>query len=80
MKTAEQLKIEYYKKIMENEDIVNIIEEITETFYIQVMKENKYHLHRKYPIDIAKKVAFCLRFIGYNVIEYKHGKLEVFIR
>lgn len=80
MKTAEQLRIDYYKKIMEDEEIVNILEEITETLYNKVLEENKTHLHRRYTIDVAKKIAFCLRFIGYNVIEYKHGKLEVFIR
>lgn len=80
MKTAEQLRIDYYKKIMEDEEIVNILEEITETLYNKVIEENKTHLRRRYAIDVAKKIAFCLRFMGYNVIEYKHGKLEVFIK
>ena len=80
MKTADRVKIDYYDKLIKDEEIVNILEEITETLYNKALEENKTHLHRRYVIDVAKKVAFCLRFIGYNVIEYKHGKLEVFIR
>lgn len=80
MKTADVVRAEHTKKLLEDKEIFNIVDGITETLYTQVIKENKYHLHRKYPIDIAKKVAFCLRFLDYNVIEYKHGKLEVFIR
>ena len=80
MKTAEQLRIDYYKKIMEDENIVNILEELTETLYKNTREKDEYHLHKKYSTNIAKKVAFCLRFLGYNVIEYKHGKLEAFIK
>ena len=57
MKTAEQLRIDYYKKIMEDEKLVNILDEITETLYTQVIEENKTHLHRRYVIDLNLRAA-----------------------
>ena len=72
-----QISGKYFTMLMHDKDIKQKVEDATELLYSLVINKDVYETHLRYDISTAKKIAFCLRSMGYNVEEYRHGKLHV---
>lgn len=72
-----EISTKYYSMLMQDADIRQKVDEATEALYLLVTNDNILEIHLRYDIDTAKKIAFCLRILGYCVEEYRHGKLQV---
>ena len=77
MITCKEIKDKYYVMLMHDCELKEIVQDVTEKLYDEVIKRNNYTIIVRYEIEKAKKIAFCLRTLGYHVEEYKHGKLHV---
>ena len=74
---ATELQNKYYNMLMHDIQIKQAVDDATDAFYDLATKDNVTVMHLRYDIVTAKKVAFALRYLGYNVTEFKHGKLHV---
>ena len=77
MITAKELTDKYTEMLLEDIELRTKLEDAMDAFYDLVTKEHIYEMHLRYDVETAKKIAFLFRKFGYQVIEYKHGKLEV---